>query len=97
MLLIALNIRRCMQLQAEGMLGYSAPSYRRLCEGAQQCLEAAHLQGKHPTLLQDWLSPAETLVQHGAKHDMDLVMDLQCSLFDTLEVGKRIKVSILTC
>lgn len=86
-----------MQLQAEGMLGYSAPSYRRLCEGAQQCLEAAHLQGKHPTLLQDWLSPAEMLVQHGAKHDMDLVMDLQCSLFDTLEVGNRIKVSILTC
>ena len=68
------------------MLGYSAPVYRSLCEGAQQCLEAAHLQGQHPSMLQGWLGPADVLAQHGTKHDIDLMVSLQWSLFNNLEV-----------
>ena len=72
-------------LQAEGMLAYSTPSYQSLCEGAQQYLKAAGQPGKHPSLLQEWLGPAEALALHATKRDIDLMVDLQCSLFERLE------------
>ena len=66
---------------------YYAPSYWSLSKGALQCLKAAHLKGKHLSLLQNLLGPAEALAQHGTKHDMALLMELQGILFHYMEVG----------
>ena len=76
-----------MGLQAQDKMRPAASSYRRLCEGAQQCLKAAHLQGRPLAMLQDVLGSPEALAQHATKHDMDLMMELQRILFDKLEVG----------
>ncbi len=54
-----------------------APFYWSLREGAQRCLKAADLQGKHPSLLGDWLGPTEALLQHATSRDMELMLKLR--------------------
>ncbi len=76
-----------LQAQGQAYAGVAAFTYRSLLNGLHQCLKAAHLQGTHPSLLQGWLGPAESLAQNNTSYDMGLMMQLQRIFFDNIEVG----------
>lgn len=73
-------------MQVEWILLDATPEYWSLREGAQQCLEAAQLQGQHPSLLQDWLGAFEVLVEQLTRNDMELAMKLRRFFPDKLQV-----------
>ena len=64
-----------------------AELYWRLREGAQCCIKAAGLQGKHPSVLEDWLGATEALAQHATSRDMELVLQLRQFFPDWLPVS----------
>ena len=57
-----------------------------LREGVLQCLEAAHLEGQHPSVLEDWLGPLEEFEEYATNADMEVVFTVRRFFPEALQV-----------
>ena len=60
--------------------------YLSLREGVLQCLEAADLEGQHPSVLEDWLGPLEEFDEYTTNADWEVLFTVRSFFPEALQV-----------